>query len=300
MNLQYPFAYKVNPIAEKVAQKVNNWALGIGLLEDKTQVKQISAMKLNWFGSYLYPNSNENWLFPVCKLFCILFLLDDHLEKQGNGQNLNWLNALSKFIINKIENPKLELPNQANQYLRAFCDFIESWNPSLNKSGFTNQLKLFWEGQLWEASNRVRSVIPDLTDYRMYRPYFSGAHLALFLAKDLLQYHADQCQLKYIEDRAAHIICLANDLGSFEKELLSGEVHNEVVILMKNHKLTNEKAVQIAKKRHDRLLQEFLDLVSDNSISPAYTEAIQFVIAGCQGWSTTETTRYTENGIMGL
>lgn len=293
----YPFAFGINPATLAVDREVVTWARQIGLLSSDRQAEEVKRMRLNWFAGYLYPQAPEQWLSAVSRLFCMLFVLDDQLERQGKQQDIAQLELIARQTIGIC---KGTVPHSAldDVFVRAFGDFWNSWPGSMDVPAFVKQLDLFWEGLLWEAGNRTREQLPAIEEYKRYRPYFSGAYLAVYLLRDLIRLPEQDCWMEYLEERAVQLICIANDLGSFEKEWQSGEVHNEAVLLVKIHKMDRSRALQLTSDRHKRLLKEFLMLAEQQGVSRVYVEALQTMVAGCEAWSVSGTDRYNGQSVI--
>jgi hypothetical protein len=94
----------------------------------------------------------------------------------------------------------------------------------------------------------------------------------------------------------------ANDLFTYEKEIIQGEVHNLVLVLMNERRLTIAEAVAQTIALHDdevrRFLQEVEQLPSfglDHADVQRYVEMLRCWIRGHLDWAH-ETGRYHPEG----
>ncbi|GAB2633491.1 terpene synthase family protein [Belliella aquatica] len=302
MELLYPFESMINPLSDEMDQLTTTWAVHLGLLNSRKQVNTIKQMKIDTFASCLYPHASKKFLLPVTKIYLILFLLDDLTDNRRQAEQ-NEIKDIHQSFINILYDKasKVESP-----FSIAFLDFTNQWKKLVNNeehTEFMNRFKEYIEFQQWELEINNSMEIPPIQEYCFKRPYASGAHLAIYFMKILINFllqtkEMDICQLHYLESKATTLICLANDIGSFYKELNEDSIHNFLIILMKEHQFSIDELMEIAKQKHTKLLHQFMQLCSINKDKPnlsKYIKALKHMIAGSHYWSTSETIRYHNN-----
>jgi avermitilol synthase len=168
---------------------------------------------------------------------------------------------------------------------------------------FTDPLEELFEGFVTEARNRERAQIPDVASYLRLREVTVGLK-AMFALADLLdgfnlsnETRAHPA-LRQLATRASNIVGWANDLFTYEKEILYGEIHNLVMVLMNEHRLTIPEAVEQAVKLHDNEVRSFLQEVEQlpsydliDADVRSYVEMLRRWIRGHLDWAQ-ETGRY--------
>jgi hypothetical protein len=302
MKISYPFSSRLNPLVREVNSIILEWGQQVGILPDKATANTFDKMKINWFAAYLYPDADREWLTLISKLFSSLFLIDDRMESMEVGKAMEWAEYFGSST-GLILKEKTIAPN-ADPFVHAFFDFVKSLEMICSPEGF-KEFRRDWsdfcEAMTWEASNRLKGIIPEVMEYSIYRLYFSGAFLAIFFAKELSPAPTNNlfntCRIEFFNYLAASLICLSNDLGSYQKEIRSGENHNRVIILMKKLNLSENKAVSLTLNTHDRMLKEFLSGQNtakneDDHLFSGYFDALKHLIAGSNTWSELETQRY--------
>ncbi|SIS59760.1 terpene synthase family protein [Belliella pelovolcani] len=309
MHIIYPFSSEVNPKAEILDEIILDWASTISLLANEAQYQLVKEMKINWFAAYLYPGISLPKLVPIAKLFLMLFILDDIWDnRQTNLELESRFIALKEDLILILQGRK---PNFETQFTKAFTDFLGEWR---HMSGDT-QIRIFIEvfkdylsAQSWEYDLKLKNICPSMAEYCQMRPIASGALIATYFAATLNPIPESfsnlfKCQLNLLELRTAELICISNDITSYKKEWSEGSNQNYLIILMHTYNLSFDKAYNIAIKKHNKLLLDFLKISielseSNNFHCIAYINNLKNLISGSFKWSETETSRY-ENIING-
>ena len=302
MKISYPFPIKINPLINEVNSHIIEWGLDTGLFPSLAIANAIDQMKINWFAAYLYPEARKDYLILICKLFCNLFLIDDNLDKLHPTLAHQWADNFKSSTLSILSGKNSGKNN--DPFINAFDDFFISLEKTCemgNLKDFSNKWVDFCDGMLWETYNNLHGIIPDLEKYSQYRLNFSGVFLAVFFAGDLSLKNElsliESCQKDFLDYWTAKIICLANDLCSFQKEMNLGDPHNHVILLMKEYNLLEERAIESTKKLHDRLLKEFISFDQmvlkkvDHNLKNYYN-ALKNLISGSNAWSAMETDRY--------
>ncbi|MDX3192190.1 germacradienol/geosmin synthase [Streptomyces sp. MN03-5084-2B] len=101
---------------------------------------------------------------------------------------------------------------------------------------------------LWELANQAQNRIPDPIDYVEMRRRTFGADLTMSLARR----HATPPALhrarpvQTLAHAAADVVCLANDLYSYRKEIrYEGELHNAVLVVRNFLDCTEQRAAEV-------------------------------------------------------
>jgi 5-epi-alpha-selinene synthase len=300
MSIIYPFPSQVNPLVNTVDPVILTWAKQKGLLPSAQIEVAFDQSKINWFGAYIYPNADREWLTLVSKLFCILFLIDDIMDSMNHKEALKWAknfeSKTSSFLKRRDEHEK------NTSFILAFYDFARSLEDKCGSdvlNSFSEVWSEFCHAMIWESSNKAKGIIPDINEYNSHRLYFSGVYIAIFFLKHMLS-NKDlptfyMLEAKNLSFHAANLICLANDLCSYPKELNSGDFHNHVIIAMKIFNFTESQAVEWVKKIHDKHMKDFFvdfPAIKANPLLTQFFQGLKEIVVGSNAWSNMETDRY--------
>lgn len=295
----------VNPLVEENDPLVIDWAERFGLLKDEQARLAVRSGRLNYFAGYLYPTADARRLNDISRFFLLLFLLDDKLaSEQPKKAHLMVKRMLA--TTSKRRKGVLEIRSHG-AFLVAYLGLWKEIEDGLEAEGrmvFGEVLENYWEGQLWESSHRLEMRVAEINEYLRWRRISSGCGIALFFLRWLGGWYGSKlrwsCSLDFGEMYASNMICLANDLGSLEKELEAGEANSFPIILMRRYGQTKEQALEKTKALHDRNVANLLRLVHGQEphipeMEAVYLRSLQHMVAGSNAWSLLETNRYMQH-----
>jgi 5-epi-alpha-selinene synthase len=130
---------------------------------------------------------------------------------------------------------------------------------------FLRDLTAYFSASCWESAYRAMGTVPSLQDYLAYRPLSSGILtdidlIEVILDESLPDAVRDHRALRHLQERAAQIMCWANDLLSLAKERAQGNCSNLVLVLAQDRGLSLHEAILEARRLHDQALAEFGEL----------------------------------------
>ena len=312
MEILYPFPYSIHSNANEMDFSVTHWGMTCGLLPDKGSVNAVRSNRINYFAAYLFPHADSARLVHIAKLFLMLFLQDDQAEKLSPISAFRWLKSLLAGTEKIERNHQLKFGPKQDPFLEAYkcywMDFFQALDPS-SLSVYRQCLQDYWQGQLWEAQHKIEGKLPEISEYLIRRRMSSGSGIAIFFLRWLhgrLEDGTDMdCRFRLAEIFAANAICLANDLGSMDKELASGENNSYPILLIHGFRLSKESAVEKTKMLHDRNVKNLLALIRQSRetaelLELRYFDALLQMVAGSNAWSRLETNRYhnKKNGMV--
>lgn len=267
--------------------KVLRWAWTSGLFESHAELDRCKKQKINWFAGYLFPEESHEKLELTMRFFLCLFLLDDLLDNISEKESFDFLRGLM------LRSAQSELPR-----LQALGSALIFTHESLGNHGSSEQWRKEWmdtwshyvSGLHWEVKNKSWGQMPSLEDYRFHRPSSSGVFLAIHLLRTTT--YPNSCEADFLEHHIARLICLSNDLASFEKEFAIGDFHNELIILKD---ALGEKvqswAVQEIRQIQKRISALAKEVSSKSETCSLWVEGLLLMVGGCLAWSE-ETSRY--------
>lgn len=310
--ITYPFKGERFPDAEELDSKIVAWAHGIhGFLRSEQEVKKYQEKKLSWLSTYLYPEADYETLLWIGKLYTVLFSMDDFTDYIPQGRKSDYWESISRGILEVLNDRKITVRGfHALSYLYAFEELwknlsefeqVDEQYVTLLRHEFT----IYLEANLWEARNRDNHTLPQIPDYLIRRPIFSGGQIALSLIP--LGMGAPFSEIKASWDRSlelrqlgAKLIFITNDLFSYHKEKRDNDFHNWMMLLVQNEGISESVAKEMLIKEHNKTLDDFQNRVQQFSASfnpendqlLAILKQVKFQVAGAVEWSISCTNRY--------
>lgn len=290
------FPVALNPATPRLDKEVLVWGWKNHLFLSLGELEKARSQKLNWFASYLFPEAEEQVMKGTMKFFLWLFLIDDLLDSENQDSSLEFLNHLL--------NPKT---GSSSGRFGVFLDVlpeIKLWWESLGgekwQKAWKDNWKHYLEGLWWEFQNKKNGIRPHLSDYRLFRPYFSGVFLAIHLLRlpDLVE----SCESNLLEGKIARLICLSNDLSSAEKEKQAGDFNNELLLMIIEQRISPIQAKTYLVTEIKNLIKDIKSLTvltAKLSLSCTdWTRRLNLLLGGCLYWASQDTNRYqsTLNG----
>lgn len=284
--IQY-FPAAINRNIQNLDTKVLRWAWSLGLFEAHAEVDRCRKQKINWFAGYLFPGEDPEKLELIMRFFLCLFLLDDLLDNHSEPESMEFLNEL-----------KYRIPHTKISRLRVLGITLLQTQHNLGKAGPNQNWEKEWmetwenyiSGLHWEVENKFKNHMPLLEDYRVHRPYSSGVFLAIHLLRT--KNHSTSCEAAILEHDIARLICLSNDLASYDKEFAIGDFNNELIILKGAlGKKVQSWAIQEIRFIQKRIFALGNELVTKSETCRLWVESLFLLVGGCLAWSE-ETSRY--------
>lgn len=267
--------------------QVLRWAWSIGLFEEHAELERCRIQKINWFAGYLFPEESHEKLELIMRFFLCLFLLDDLLDHLEEKDAWSFLRGL-RIRLTQSEFPRLKV---LGAMLIQTHDLLGESGPSaVWRQEWMDVWNHYVSGLLWEMKNKSRNQMPSLEDYRYHRPSSSGVYMAIHLLRPSI--HPTTCESELLEHAIARLICLSNDLASFDKEFAIGDFHNELIILRPSYgdqvqAWANMEIRSVQKRIH--VLATSVSLQSETC--KLWVESLFLMVGGCSAWSE-ETSRY--------
>ncbi|WP_437547427.1 terpene cyclase [Sorangium sp. So ce367] len=293
----YPFAASCHPKVDVIQRRTLQWVRRLRLVSDDRALSRIKAANVADLAAWLLPSSSMHTLQLASDFTAALFLLDDAYDEGDLSADPEVVAGLNdKYLGELFGYAQADLCDPLTRGLLDVRDRIKSQHPHFFLNRWLSHFQYYYEANLWEANNRLQGRVPDVDEYLMMRR-FSGAvytycDLLELLLEDPLPLEIVQHPLlQSVRDICNDILCWTNDYFSLEKELKCGEVHNLIIVLRENYKITLSQAVAQLRRMHDDRVAEYQDvkekalaLWSDDRIR-LYLDAADAMIAGNKRWA---------------
>lgn len=263
--LYYPFPEASNPYSEDAGRQMLKWAVDLGLI-GSSPVQQRRYSQNGLLMGRAYPFASPEALELATDWSGWLCFLDDRCDEGDLRRRPDELRRLHTDYLGILEEG-VE-PRADDALGRALSDLrgrmlrggSRAWLQS-----FARDVGQYFNANRWEASNRAAGISPGFTAYRSMRPYTSAVYtcFSLFHVTDGLEYTDDYRRDRAIlelERTASLIISYCNDLQSLEKELRHGDVHNAVVVLMRERGISLDEAADLVTELHNQEMRAYLSL----------------------------------------
>lgn len=287
---------KVDERAETLNRATLSWISSFSLAKKRQLYDIVSAVSPGWLASNIHPDGSSETLAIISDWYLWMFLYDDYCDESELGKNPEQLRNYNAKLLTVLrgasraskEDPISLLIEDLGRRFRTLGK--DDW-----MARFTSSVKEFFEATVWEASNRFEERPPDLASYIEMRPKAAGLMVdGMFIEMaDGVSLTETQLELDIVKDlrRLANLlVCWANDIFSLNKEVHHNDVHNLVLALQHEQRLTLLDALERATQMHDEAVKEFvtrkLDLPDDPVLS-RYAELLEARIRSNIEWSKT-------------
>lgn len=239
LDLPFPESERIHSGWKEVETKMLGWLDRFKLATHPRKREEIIKAKYSEFVCRAYPDVDSVDLLTTIGCFGLwLFIYDDCIEELKDIDDVLHLHQ-------KIESAMVQKINETerNPLIQSFSDLFEELRNTARPSWllrFTEEIKAYCNGTLWEANHRLRGEIPSLESYLIKRMDTSGT-LIMFslidvLPKDLLPDSVfSNPNFQSFRKCCANLVNYENDIRSFPKEFNQGEFFN-LVMVIKNEK----------------------------------------------------------------
>jgi 5-epi-alpha-selinene synthase len=289
--LSCPFPSAINPHASQVQQGTIEWARRLHLLQRDAAYRRLERVQYGMLIARAYPTAALETLQIATDWSTWLFLLDDQCDEAGIGQAPEQLADLHTRLLDILRGVAPQQDDQPlvyglwDLYMRLRKYATAEW---LDR--FSASVAMYFTANVWEATNRRQGLIPNAAAYRGMRPFTSAVYPCLMLIElteclrlpPAVYSHPD---IERLAEMTNNVISWANDIVSFEKEQRQGDVHNLVLVLAHEQRLTLQAAVEQVAALHDDEVNDFISLVARlPKFEPAIEADLQRYIAGMRFW----------------
>jgi len=301
-----PFESRANPWVDQAHEQSLRWALTLRLVSDANALEKLEGARLAHLEARAFPDAPSEALTLLAKWVTLFCAIDDYVE----GSHLGTL-ELSAFLSRALAAFAGEADG-THVILAAFQDFgqaLEEVTGPEVKRQFGRELQRLFSAYVWEEINRQHVAYPDYQGYRALRAITIGLRPQMLIAEALGPEHTESAPeqrllLRELEHLACLIVGWANDIFTYQKELISGEGHNLVAILMRTEALPVRAAFDRASALHDQEVCSFLSLQSRLEHAARSSEALAYRMAHLRDWIgghmlwASQNERYRPDGLV--
>ncbi|MBD2494751.1 terpene synthase family protein [Nostoc sp. FACHB-280] len=300
-DLYCPFPSQVNRYVDLLEESALNWVTKYNLLTNNLIYQRFLKAKFYMLVALTYPCCQIEELKVANDWMSWIFIWDDQCDMSTLKPEV--LKAYHTRFIQILKGAKLT--NEDIHLSYALSDIrmrMLRLGSQQVFNHFINTFEDYFDGCEKEANISMLKIIPSVETYMNIRRATIGVETSLALTEfcdklqisDFLRNHDILNQIKRM---ATNIICWSNDIFSYPKELAINHVHNLVLILQNQQKISLNSAINLAVNMHN---QEVKNLTKMEACIPSYGEEIDNEIAqylsGIHAWISGHLAWYSYSG----
>lgn len=263
--LWYPFDSEISPHASAIERGSRQWAHKFNLIKRRGSLDFARPIEYALLAARTYPKAEGERLQIAADWLSWLFLMDDECDETGVGGDPERLMRVHERLLAVLRGaPPSASDHSLVHSLHDLRARMAECDSSAWLARFANAVEEYFSACRWEAKNRLLGVIPSASDYQAMRAH-TGAVFSCFelfrITDDIklpveVRQHPDVQRLALL---ANCVICWSNDIFSVNKESKHGDVHNLVIVLQNEHRLSNDEAVREAVRVHNGTVRAFVE-----------------------------------------
>ncbi|KAK1226347.1 hypothetical protein PQX77_010674 [Marasmius sp. AFHP31] len=299
----WPWSRQINPFYQVCKEESAHWIGSLNAFSLKSQ-KAFDRCDFSLLASLSTPLLNKDGNRVSCDYMHLIFLVDEHTDVVSSEEAKRYCDIV-KDALNNPHTPRPAGEWIGGEVARQFWEnSIKTTTPSFQRH-FVKRFGEYLDGMVEEVIERNDSRTPDrIESYLEIRRKSSGVlpcFSTLGMHMNLPDAIFDDPVISRLETLGTDLVLLTNDIYSYNVEQARGDIpHNVVHVYMNAYKTDIQEAMGLAASLHDRLAQEFLDLVGkvpkfgdatiDSDVS-TYVDGLGSWIRGNDCWSF-ESPRY--------
>jgi hypothetical protein len=302
--IEYPFPSRINQYVAATHEQNRQWVQSFGIINSPEALARFDKSRFAWLAARAFPDAQLHELCIIANFNTWLFMLDDQCDEAQLGKKAVYLEHVTDGFMSILkDNASLD-----TVLGRSFADIWERMlaigDPAW-QTRFIRSMEEYFTSCHWEATNRAMGVTPTVAEYVTMRPY-TGALYAdvesieviekVYLPAHILQHFIVQRLVLACNN----IVCWSNDIFSCAKEAKQGDVHNLVLVLQHERRISLQDAVDETMRMHNEEVKLFTAL---EKLLPSFgaeldKELERFLavlrswITGNYDWSFHDTGRY--------
>lgn len=302
--IKYPFPSLINLHVQAAHAQNLQWVRSFGFMNNEEALVRFNKARFAWLAARAFPNAPLHELCIIANFNTWLFMLDDQCDEAQLGKKAIYLESITDGFMNILKHNKRVDSMLGNSFADIWKRMQEIGSTAW-QSRFVRSMEEYFTSCHWEARNRAMGLTPAVAEYITMRPYtgalFADVEAIEIIEKVYLPAHVLQ---HFIVQRLVlacnNIVCWSNDIFSCDKEARQGDVHNLVLVLSHERKLSLQDAVNETARMHDEEVKLFTVL---EKLLPSFgeetdRELLRFIavlrswITANYDWSFHDTGRY--------
>ncbi|KAH8918639.1 terpenoid synthase, partial [Atractiella rhizophila] len=300
------FELKRNPDIEEANKSMLEWFSQFVLYDPKTTHKFIHQGRFDIFAEFSFPDADLTHLETCLMFFFYAFAVDDlsdEGELQRRPDEVESGHAIQRSVLYDVDAEEPEYPYAA--MLVQSSDFaapslLRRMRTTATQGCIDRFIKAYLKhsgAQVQQSHNRSVERFPSVEEFILMRRATIGSDLVKAVVEysidlDLPEYVFDDPIMLAMADATNDIMTWPNDLCSFNKEQADGDYQNLVVILMVQHDVDLQTAVDMLTDMVAQRVKEYELLKTQlpswgpkvDAEVAKYNKAVEHLVQGCVVW----------------
>ncbi|MBE9005115.1 terpene synthase [Fortiea sp. LEGE XX443] len=300
-DLYCPFPSQINKYVDSLEESAIEWVFRFNLMTDDLTYQRFLKAKFYMLVALVYPYCQLEELKVANDWMSWVFIWDDQCDMLHlKPEVLTIFHQRFIQILNGAELTSQDIP-----FSHALSDIRQRMLQLDNKNLFNYFIHTFedyFDGCEQEANISIQKITPNVETYMNIRRSTIGVETSLALTEfcdklnisDFLRNHEI---LKKLKRMTTNIICWSNDIFSFPKEVAIGHVHNLVLILHYQQKISLSAAVDIVVEMHNKEVRNMIELeASIPSLGEDLDTKVAKYVLGLHAWINGHLEWYSYSG----
>lgn len=276
--LHCPFPPAIHSHADAIHENTVKWLYGFQVFQKEAAYQKFYTTYIGQLAARFHPNTSQEILQLISDWYAWMFLRDDQRDESKLGRDPVQLSAMNSKYLEVLSGAAPAVEEDPLAY--ALWDLRERLQAKAPTGTwmrrFVRSVRDHFDSTVWEASNRLEGLTPNLEAYTRMRPITGGMEVDTqfiglaehaHLPPEVRQHH----NVRSLVEASHKVVCWANDIISLEKEVRRGDVHNLVLVLQQDLGLSLQEAVDRAAGMYNAEIQAFIELEPQ---LPSFGEAI--------------------------
>ncbi|KAM7196900.1 terpene cyclase [Naviculisporaceae sp. PSN 640] len=301
----YPWPKALNPYEEECAKASHEWLASFGILSEK-QLATAWKSRNAYLTSLAWPQVPKHGCQIGCDLMNMFYILDGTTDRCPTAEEAKVLVDCFMDALRHPNKPRPEEEWKGAKVAQSFMQRMISYGTSTSCiRRFVYRMQEFCDGVVEQAGDRSRDHIRSMEEYFEVRRGTIGAYPCFVVIQHEMDMPDDVYEhdiLRKLEQLAADMIILDNDLLSYNVEQARGdEAHNLVKVVMNQFGLGVQESLHYVGSYHRKVMDEFLRVYKNIPAVFQGDKAIERYAWGVANWVRAnwqwswETKRYFPN-----
>lgn len=264
--LKCDFSSGIHPSHEKVFKGTIKWAQQFGLgCDTETYEKLIKTNPANNSSRWLLDGFSEEGLQLATDFTTWLYLHDDWLDEAPRNpadidrDHDHMIEILHGGHVSKKDHPLLLSLND-------ICNRLRMITPDI--SLFIDAVTEYLSAKSWECRLNMTKTVPDLDTYIQMRSYGYGNYPAFEIGCIVginnlpLWLRRGNAHIETLTFFANNLICWANDIVSYKKEIKEGITINLILVIQNEKSLSLDDSLSYGIEMWNKQMKEYIELTN--------------------------------------
>ncbi|KAJ6542937.1 isoprenoid synthase domain-containing protein, partial [Mycena capillaripes] len=263
IHVKWPFTVAYNKWEDSISQESLAWIESLSILS-ASEMRKFRKAHFDVFASMTYAYFTDAQHYRLaCDLVYLLFVLDD-LTDELSAQDAQTITAISldglRCSVKMIDLCHAEPPHSFSERLHHLVNA-----EVLDR--FMDNYEMYLKSVVDEAADREQKTIRSSLDSYLTMRRETGAVKCCFdlfliphhIPSDILADH----RIRRVETLGHDLVCVGNDILSFNAEQARGDIHNAVIVVMHERGLSIQDAMDFVGGWYQEAVEEFYTVMRD-------------------------------------